>query len=661
MAIYDTDNIENFNIDKIIHVFEKYFAYNTEKMKTDLRIKLEKNFTTGFNQNCLIRSLNSVTPFLHPEEEIDEKLKRAAGRAFLDKPDYLDESSGAVESRLYSLFKDIDRTGINIYKTIYKTTLRFGDVKGYRTEDGEEKICDSETRYFRNIYRAVQNSLDLSDEETISMFEQAAATLIGSVSTDKVYRVKEGLRRMIWEDDVERKLYYFFSDKDIKNGLMNCPSLYDANPDNFIRVFNYVDRHITEERINKEIERRKAKDGTILTPARARRSILQSIFLDNFSAFRMKVDKMYEKEKYIKSVPDALGIKLNFDFLFDDPIRIMCIDEIQDKMIYANAKQNIVNLFWHVKKNENVLRQYIYDNPYIFGMNRENFKALLEKIKLSDEQLGGTVLFGKFLKLGKTLFANKHYIDFDVDKVMEKLKEKDAMERLDVSKDDKDILEKFCSVFYGEDADEKYQDIMNMIYYRELREDNGYSRVRKIIRGAAEENGGWKEIVKSPTKALKMYYDISGIWSLRHQVENMEFTGTIQDVAKQENRFAQEMQNVLNDMRAVYAQKKAKLNKKYVNIEDLYNFAIMEVEREFADIKPMSQLVEEELVEPFRKALKEEYSETFSSQPTLFGGVRESVDVPSGRVSNLRKLNDEIAKNRDFKLEDSTIQIDRQK
>ena len=134
MAIYDTDNIENFNIDQIIHVFEKYFAYNTEKMKTDLRIKLEKNFTTGFDQNCLFRSLNAVTPLLHPEEEIDEKLKRAAGRAFLDKPDYLDESSSAVESRLYSLFKDIDRTGINIYKTIYKTTLRFGDVKGYRNE-----------------------------------------------------------------------------------------------------------------------------------------------------------------------------------------------------------------------------------------------------------------------------------------------------------------------------------------------------------------------------------------------------------------------------------------------------------------------------------------------------------------------------------------------
>ena len=659
MAIYDEDYLTSFDVDKIIEIFEKYFAYNTDKMKTELRIKLEKNFTASYDQNCFFKALNAVTPFLRPGEEADEKLKRAAGRAFLDKPEYFDEGSSDLERRLTSLFEDISETDINIYKTIYKTTLRFGDVRYYRNDYGEGISLDK-SRYFKNIYHAIQSSLDLSRQETDALFEQAAATLIGSVSVEKVYAVKNALRRLAWTDD-NNAIWSFFSDADIKNGLMNCPSLYDSNQDNFARVYSYVQKHISRERINKEIERRKAKDGTIIGPAEATYNIMQSIFLDNFSAFRLKVDKMYEKERYIKSIPGAMNLNFDFDFLFDDPTRIMCVDEIQEKQIYANAKSNIATLMWNTNRDQSIVKQYIIDNPYVLGMDKAKFRALLDEIKKNDQVLGDSVLFNKFLKLGKTLFANKHYVDFDVDKVIGKLKEKDAMERLDISKDDPSLISKFCDIFYGEDSEEHYQKIVSALHYRGRREENGYSKLRTKIRSIAEKNGGWPEIVKSSEKTLKVYFDVSEIWALRHKVENMSCANTIgRQVIENEDRFAQEMQDVLNDMRSVYAKTKAKLGKKYTNLEDLYNFTLMSVESEFADIKPLSQLIDEELVEPFKMALEEAYPNGISVEPDIFG-QREHIKVPAKKVDALRRLNDEISKNKKLVLNDTTIQIDKAK
>ena len=202
---------------------------------------------------------------------------------------------------------------------------------------------------------------------------------------------------------------------------------------------------------------------------------------------------------------------------------------------------------------------------------------------------------------------------------------------------------------------------MNALHYRGRREENGYSKLRTKIRSIAEKNGGWPEIVKSSEKTLKVYFDVSEIWALRHKVENMSCDNTTgRQVIENEDRFAQEMQDVLNDMRSVYAKTKAKLGKKYTNLEDLYNFTLMSVESEFADIKPLSQLIDEELVEPFKMALEEEYKDGISVEPDIFG-QREHIEVPAKKVDALRRLNDEISKNKKFVLNDTTIQIDKAK
>ena len=672
--------LQGFNIEQIVKVYEQYFGYGIDENAkpsvqrkqaeaiNKLKVDLTKNFSSNFEKNCFFKSINAVLPYLHPETEDKESQKRA-GDIFLKKPDYLEANSDSVYDRLAVLFKNIDSVGINVYKTIYITTLTNGDLKPWRdSETGEKGIGEdyNGTRKFLNIYYRVKNGLSLDNIQTNSIFEHAAATLIGHVSTDKIYNLMSVLNsiRAYAQIEVDGVARCLFSRQDMVDGLIKCSSILNANSDNVKKAFDYLAEKAKMVAVTKYREDRNAAYIE-------HRKLIQEWILSGFSILRINAADMRAKEGYLKSIPKNMNLDISMHKLFTNHTMISMIDSIPKDKIYSNAKPNIAKLDWHCNRNKVALQKYIEENPYMLGMDRTKFAALLQEIKDFDDTHKDVRLFDKFLRVGKTLFTDTNYIDFKVEDVMTKLKKNDAMTQIDITKGDPKILDTFCNIFYGEDADEKWQNMQNVLYYKDLRDEKGYHEIRKILKDKTDELGGWGEIVKSPTRALKMAQTLDAIKFKRFEVENMverdeegyvtnASSLSVNKLIKHENEFAAQMRELLDEMRDVYNENKNGLGKQYSNLEELYKSAVEYVEKQLVDIVPMEQFIEREVVVPYHEALKKEYKDTYSdAQGTLFGGNAITVGVQGSRVSSLRELNSAIEDNREDSVERDTIEFHR--
>ena len=670
--------LQGFNIEQIVKVYEKYFGYGVDENAKPsvqrkqaeaidkLKVELTKNFSTNFEKNCFVKAINAVLPYLHPETEERESQKRA-GDIFLKKPDYLETNSDNVYDRLSILFRNIDGVGINVYKTIYITTLTNGDLKPWRdSETGEKGISEdyNGTRKFLRIYNKVKDGLGLDNIQTNSIFEHAAATLIGHVSTDKIYNLIYVLNsiRSYAQIEVDGKVKCLFSRQDMVDGLVKCSSILNANSDNVRKAFEYLVEKAKFVAVMKHKDDRKAA-------YLEHRKLIQEWILSGFSILRINAADMREKEGYLRSIPKNMNLDISMHKLFESHTMISMIDSIPKEKMYKNAKSNIAKLDWYCNRNKAALQKYIEDNPYMLGMDRTKFADLLQQIKDFDDTHKDVQLFEKFLRVGKTLFTDSNYIDFKVEDVMTKLKRHDAMTQIDITKGDSTILDTFCKIFYGPDADEKWQNMQYVLYYKDLRDEQGYHEIRKILKDKRDELGGWGEIVKSPTRALKMAQTLDAIKFKRFEVENMverdergyvinSSSLKIDRLIKHENAFALQMRELLDEMRDVYNENKAVLGKQYSNLDDLYKLAVDYVEKQLVDIVPMEEFLQREVIAPYHEALKQEYGDTYSdAQETLFGGSAISIGVQGNRVSSLRMLNSSIEDNREDSVERDTIEF----
>ena len=670
--------LQGFNIEQIVKVYEQYFGYGVDENAKPsvqrkqaeaidkLKVDLTKNFSSNFEKNCFFKAINAVLPYLHPETEERESKKRA-GDIFLKKPEYLEANSDTVYDRLALLFRNIDSVGINVYKTIYITTLTNGDIKPWRdSETGEKGISEDYygTRKFLKIYYKVKDGLGLDNIQTNSIFEHAAATLIGHVSTDKIYNLIYELNsiRAYAQIEVDGLVKCLFSRQDMVDGLVKCSSILNSNPDSVKKAFEYL---VEKAKFVAVMKHKDDRNAAYLE----HRRLIQEWVLSGFSILRLNAADMRAKEGYLKLIPQNMNLDISMHKLFESHTMISVIDSIPKDKIYSNAKPNIAKLDWYCNRNKTTLQKYIEENPYMLGMDRIKFAELLQEIKDFDDTHKDVNLFDKFLRVGKTLFTDSNYIDFKVEDVMTKLKKNDAMTQIDITKGDPKILNTFCQIFYGSDADAKWQNMQNVLYYKELRDENGYHEIRKILKDKKEELGGWGEIVKSPTRALKMAQTLDAIKFKRFEVENMverdergyvinSSSLKVDKLIKHENNFALQMRELLDEMRDAYNENKANLGKQYSNLDDLYKFAVEFVEKQLIDIVPMEEFLQREVVAPYHEALKHEYRDTYSdAQETLFGGSAITIGVQGNRVSSLRMLNSSIEDNTENSIERDTIEF----
>jgi len=644
--------IREFDVDLLTSLYKKYFALSDKEIEK-FQLKLNE-FKTPYEKNCFLSALSAIIPHLDPEKEQDNSVKQRAGNILLSNVEFFENNSGDVYERLSNLFYNISNVGINVYQTIYKTTLTNGDIKTWRDDDGNVNFYYDESRRFVNIYRAVRDGLNADNEQTNKIFEQAAATLIGHVSTTKVRNVINALKGLCIYDPTRGNYIYFFEDADVISGLTNCPSLLNANEDNIRGTFQYLlEKTKHAALIDKQ-------NNPELSDYWAHKKVMQRWILNNFSLLGMNTETMIRRENYIKSIPTNINVSFDAAELFENPVTLAILDGIPLDKIYNNSKMNITKLNstlykLNYKDAQEAVKRYVSENPYIFGMNRDDFRDLIDGIVDADRMYPDANLMDKFLGLGKTLFANKNYLTFKVEKVIAKLKENDVVIKLEPSKDDADLLQKFCQVFYGEQWAEKLKEINDVLLARENQNAKGYTQIRNEIRGKSAEFGGWNAIVKSPAKACKMAFALDEIKDKRFAMVNAT---SIDETIQKENSFVGKMKAVLQDMRTVYTKNKTKLGKKYDNIDDLFKFAVERVENQLTELVSINELIEREVVAPYQEALKSEYKDSYSDeQGTLFGNKAITVGVQGSRISGLRMLNSSIEDNRENSVEKDSVEF----
>ena len=599
------------------------------------------------------------------QANISDRMK--SGEAILSNLRFADdEPLENIHYRLKDLYKSISEKGIDIYKTIYVTSLTEGNP-----------------REFENVYRELRSVLRLSQVEANAVVEKCAATIISKVSASNISAMYQTMLSLTLFCEDNKVNYYFFrhdrefeglkrslqKSKMIDAGLVNCPTIFSCKPENVRAAFDYVARKIPEDLIEKEYLRFKSAGNTTMTRFWCKYQIMRKWINNNFSLLTINSASMGYKESTLHELAVSLNDRVyrggkdthySFGFLFNNPVGISTMNSIPLEKIDRYAKSNIETLEKYT--DEKGVIEYIKRNHYVLAMDNAKLEKLMQMISAHDAINPDNPCMERFFLLGKTLFGSKHCINFDVEKTIDRLRQIEKIQILDVEHlDDWGRLAKFNELFLGNDP--TFVNQVQRLYHEKLqKEKRGSVALRKQIRTLLIKNGGWDAILKDTRKMKEVTSEVKCINDQRFVIEQVEKTENIfNDIVSlqmKEDTFADAIKGVLARVRNAYTANKDKLNKRFTDIDKLYEYTIeFLTERCFDDKEPISTLIEEELRSPLVDTLKTMDGTFIDPQQSLFGNERVIVPAPEPMYGSLRNLSRAISVDSSTKMESDRIEI----
>ncbi len=701
--------MEGFNWSKdkdgIISVLSTYFGLSHERIDTLINENFALTNRYGYptadkirNRERLIAVVNALTPYCTagkpayvdglPQANIKYRIKSA--EAILSCPKFSDDETPVqTYHRLTNLYKSISEKGIDIYKTIYTTSLTDGDYGAvYDRENGKVVRYLHPDRIFKNVYDTLQNELRLSKEETNSLVEKCAATVISKISQSRISAMyKQMMSLRLLNDEKGTCAYIFKRDREFEcvmdktkhrsrmldEGLINCPTIFTCKPEKVASAFKYIERKIPAELIEQEYQKFQSIGNTTMTKFWCKYSIMRKWINNNFSLLTINDENMNFKESILHNIAISLNDRgyhggkntyYSFKFLFNNPLSISTINSISEDDLKNNARKNILTLERYT--NEAGVVDYIKRNHYVLAMNNEKLETLLRKITEFDAENPESLCMQRFFILGKSLFGSKHCIKFDVEPTFKRLAKIQEIQILNVNEmDDWTKLSSFIGLFCGNDQS-FFNNIQRLYCEKLLKDRRGNLELRKQIRTFLTEHGGWDEILKDKKRVLSVITEIKSMTNKRFVVEQIKKTEDIvEDIAvlqAKEDAFSSAIKGVLSRVRNAYTANRDKLIKKFTDIDKLYESTIEFLsEKCFDDKEPISTLVEEELRTPFIDSLKKIETTNVNPQQSLFGAETVEVSAPNGMYPTLKKLTQELSRDAYYKVETDVVKISRSK
>ncbi len=617
-----------------------------------------------------------------PQKNIAERRKSA--EAILSNPSFSDETPVDIYYRLKRLYNSISEKGIDIYKTIYVTSLtdgNYGIIHDRNTGAVVSNYSDFD-KDFDRIYDELKTVLRLSQEKANAVVEKCSATILSKVSASNIPAIYEQIMKFYMEENPEHNYWFFNKDKEfekmkredskskmVDDGLINCPTLFSCKPKTVRLAFDYVVSKITDDAVEREYERFKSAQNTTMTRFWCKFHIMRNWVNNNFSLLTINAGCMEYKESTLENIANSLNERVyyggkatnyGFSFLFHEPVSISTMNSIPIEKIERYATHNILVLEMYT--DEAGVMNYINANPYVLAMETKKLQTLLKTIKTHDEENPENPYMARFFALGKSLFGNKHCINFDVIPTFQNLEKVDNIEILDVEQmTDWQRVEKFVEIFCNND-EKIIPQIKNLLYKKREKEKLGDGELRKEIRSILAKSGGWDAIFKDRRALWSITSQIEGFQNRRYAVEQIRVTDNdVEDfkrLQESENQFADEIKSVLAVFRDSYAEKKNKMGKRFTDIDKLYEMTLeFLTEKCFDDKEPISVLLESELRAPLMESLKNFDGAYIDPQPTFFGGDRVVVPVSEQLYRPMKDLTEKISKDASTDAKADRIEI----
>lgn len=643
------------NRETLFGYIKKYFAMSDAEITKCVDTK---KFERDYNRVRLTAVLEALVPSFDKyltNNIVDDKLKRKVGAVILSRLDYSnfdDENPGQIRDRLSRLFYQTTRKGINPYKIVYCSVLTDACLK----RDG-----DSGTKYFANdrdfdsIYNSLVDTLALSNAEAVAMFERCS-TLIAKGSAYKFPHVRNKLMELSVSENYNTYWAFSRKNREVEEILKINPSLFVVSTDKIGSAFYYLQRKMYN--VLQEEFKTVSQERPNMTFLDYRLFKTREWLKNNSSLLTINAQEMARKEKLFVSINTLTGGKYTNEFrdFFRSPLNLALINQIPYDKISRNAIKNI-QLLEKYTTNDKVAN-YLKNNQLAVGMDYAKFGSLVEQIVTLDKQNSEKKYFDKFLEFGKTLFASN--IDFSIEKTISKLQDDTVLIDVDVeSMNDKQALTQFVDIFFDHNHSIEIE-LEKLIKEKNLRNVFGEKELRSKIRQTGRQVENLPKILKDDSTTIKHKRDyvlalIKNVGYLQTQrLALVETFSNNQSVQYVETKIGETIENTLNTLRDAYEQNKARLGKKYTNLDKLFDKTMGYLGVCLDDKEPVTQLFKRELVDNFVGAMEDTFEHHSDDQIRLFGKAPMVVTgVTHGLQKSLKELNEEI--NRNDLYEDETV------
>ena len=636
------------NKEELFNNMEKCFAMSQDEISS----LIAKKIHSRDDKVRLVYMLDAIMPYLkNYVDKVDEKLKRKVGKVFLSKLDYsqFSDSSVNMHERLLRLFYQIDSHGVNPYKVLYCSVLTDGNL--VRDSDTGTKYYDTR-RDFDKLYDSLVSTLGLTQDEAVGIFEKCS-TLIAKGYAYKFPHVYNKLSALMIFG--QQGGYYVLRAKEVAEILKINPSLFVISTDRIQDSFDYLQKKMFPKLKNEfaEIENENPNMTLLEYEVISMRKWLKN----NSTLLTINPITMFKKEKYLKEVVCSATSKdfaEQFNQYFHDPINLAIINAVPYEKITKNAIKNISLLKHKSHKETSEIGEYLEKNPYIIGMDSAKLGMLLDAIKVLNDENPGEKYFDKFFELGKTLFASD--VDFSEKKVIDKLLNNAVIKDVDVENmNDKECLHEFVEIFF-DGSYEKEILAEKLIKEKELRNSLGEKELRGKIRQMGQTITQLPKILKNDeillkdkkSKILKLAENISVLNDERFRLAQL-FDKDIQRdafMSNMERKKSQQIEDLLNDFRNIYEEKKTKLGKKYSNVDVLFERTMNYLSEKFDDKEALTDLFKSEIIDKFSESVKNSFDTEKPRQQQLFGEKLIIKNV-GGLRKSLKDL-DEVVNKLDF-------------
>lgn len=621
--------------------FLKYFAFSDEEFSA-----YYKKFNDKQDYKRLVEILKAVIPYCDQYlDTTDDKIKRKVGLVLISKLDYSSfaEKEDETYTRLHNFFKNTTEKGINPYKIIYCSVLTDAELKNDFEDNSKYPVA---TRKFLRIYDALKGTLNLTDQETVEIFEKCS-TLISKVYSNRIPEIYNCLSTLAVNG--EQKGFRIFNEKEVAEILKINPSLFTISNDKMISAYAFLKACVKPLAAQPH---KKYYDDKEMDSLYAEALILRQWLKNNSTLLSINADVIQSKYNHLI---DFVGVKTDhkydrvLDSYFHDPITLSIISQMPYSEIRNNSFANI-HMLDSLIHDKVAVTNYLKENPYFIAMPSNKVSELFYCLKSLDERSENIDYLQTFLDSGRSLFKGSG--NFNVDDILEKIKNKSALPKIDVEHiNGTELLDKFCEIYNACNMDIA-DTIKALIEKKNIRHDEGEKSIRRAIRYVGENlRHAVSAIIKDKkTPKLIKVRTLEQIVPVINYVKEARFTlaktNSIYMAEETERKNSLEIENALNVVREIYELKKDKINEKYIGGDLLYKKLMDYLGTEFDDKKSIGELFHEDVTEEFKKFIIENFNAKKDDQITAFktqGYVVPKMGENDGKIySALKKMGEEI-------------------
>lgn len=575
-------------------------------------------------------------------DSTDNKIKRKVGKLIFSGLNYRafsQETTKETKRRLEELFSQIVYKKINPYKVLYSSVLTDGNLK---VDFENETRNYDKNRSFYAIYDSLKQTLKLSDEDTVKLFEKCSS-LISKVSADRIPKIFECIASMyVCNDEYSSKL---FTEQEVLELLKINPSLFGLSRHKMWGALNYLEQKVEIHVKDNLLPLHPNKKTNLLLN---KRQVLRSWLKNNSSLLAINHERMLEKERFLKVdlvqvvhptyvTPLLRGVSK----MLANQTNLAYLNKIPYSDMRAHARINL-HLLESIA-SPLVLEKYIAKNPFVFGMNHVDLNALIIKMVSDDGKRAQNI--DNFFASGRALFSNKS--EFNVDEIYEKLTTNKVMFDLDVENlSGKECLLNFADIFMDNDQS-LILEIENLIKEKKQRLEKGEKALRKRIRFVGIELDDLPAFIKADDIAkrkkneiiLAYAKDVQSINESRFQLANVESFDKLRQKELEDSR---KIEHVLNSLRDVYEQKRFHVGKKYQDSDLLFEKMMEYLGGCFDDKEAISEIFSKEIAQKYLSVMQDNFEIKENNQIGFIKNDLVVKGVDGSLISSLKTLSKEI-------------------